>query len=102
MAKAGGEVSANAALLVRVVEYTVPDRNPDGELIAVITTILDPSNVSALQLATAYYDRWEEESVLDEIKADLRGKGETLRSRPRSWRSSRCGDCCWRITRSGR
>jgi hypothetical protein len=59
----------------------VPDRNPGGELIAVITTILDPTDVSAVDLATAYHDRWEEESVLDEIKTDLRGKGEVLRSK---------------------
>lgn len=80
-ARAGSEVPADVARLVRVVEYTVPDRNPDGELIVMITTILDPADVSALDLAAAYHDRWEEESVLDEIKTDLRGKAEVLRSK---------------------
>jgi hypothetical protein len=80
-AKTGGEVPADVARLVRVVEYTVPDRNPGGDLITVITTIGDPADVPALDLAAAYHDRWEEESVLDEIKTDLRGRGEVLRSK---------------------
>jgi hypothetical protein len=78
---AGGEVPADVARLVRVVDYTVPDRNPAGELITVITTILDPPELSGVDLATAYHDRWEEESALNEIKSDLRGRGEVLRSK---------------------
>ncbi|WP_331461185.1 IS4 family transposase [Micromonospora tarapacensis] len=77
----GGQVPADTARLVQVVDYTVPDRNPDGELITVITTILDPYEVSAMDLATAYHDRWEEESALNEIKSDLRGRGGVLQSK---------------------
>lgn len=80
-AKAGGEIPAELARLVRVVEYTVPDRKADGELIVVITTIIDPHELPALDLARAYHERWEEESALDEIKTDLRGNGEVLRSK---------------------
>ena len=40
-ARAGHQIPAEVARLVRVVEYTVPDRNPDGDLIAVITTVTD-------------------------------------------------------------
>ncbi|WP_196231935.1 IS4 family transposase [Salinispora arenicola] len=80
-ARAGGDVNADVARLVRVVEYTVPQRNPDGELITVVTTILDPYDVPALDLAAAYQQRWEEESALGEIKTDLRGRGEILRSK---------------------
>jgi hypothetical protein len=79
-ARAGAPVPEQLARIVRVVEYTVPDRNPDGELIAVITTILDPKEVSALELAGVYQQRWEEESAIDEVKTDLRGRGEVLRS----------------------
>jgi hypothetical protein len=79
--RAGQPVNESLAHLVRVVEYTVPDRNPDGELIAVITTILDPYQVPALDLAAAYHDRWEEETTFNEIKSELRGKGEVLRSK---------------------
>lgn len=81
LAKAGGQVPEHLARLVRVVEYTVPDRNPQGQLIAVVTTILDPKEVSALDLACAYHQRWEEESAIGEIKTDLRGKAEVLRSK---------------------
>jgi Insertion element 4 transposase N-terminal/Transposase DDE domain len=80
-AKAGHELPADIARVVRVVEYTVPDRNPDGELIVVITTVLDPHDLPALDLAEAYHQRWEEESALDELKTDLRGRGEVLRSK---------------------
>lgn len=83
-AKAGGQVPealARVVRVVRVVEYTVPDRNPDGELIAIITTILDPKHVSAMDFAGAYHQRWEEESCIDEVKTDLRGRAEVLRSK---------------------
>jgi Insertion element 4 transposase N-terminal/Transposase DDE domain len=80
-AKAGHELPADIARVLRVVEYTVPDRNPDGELIVVITTVLDPHDLPALDLAEAYHQRWEEESALDELKTDLRGRGEVLRSK---------------------
>jgi hypothetical protein len=80
-ARAGKEIPADTARIVRVVEYTVPNRNPDGELIVVITTILDPTDVPALDLAAAYHERWEEESVLDEIKTHHRGGAEVLRSK---------------------
>jgi hypothetical protein len=75
------DISAELARHVRVVEYTVADRNPDGELIAVITTVTDPHDIPAVDLAEAYHQRWEEESTLDEIKTDLRGRGEVLRSK---------------------
>lgn len=80
-AHAGQDIPADLARLVRVVEYTVPDRNPDGDLIVVITTVLDPHELPAVDLAEAYHQRWEEESALDEIKTDLRGRGEVLRSK---------------------
>ncbi|WP_344406289.1 IS4 family transposase, partial [Dactylosporangium fulvum] len=77
-ARAGHDVPADLARLVRVVEYTVPDRNPDSDLIVVVTTITDPHEVPATDLAEAYHQRWEEESALDELKTDLRGRGEVL------------------------
>lgn len=71
------------AHLVRVVEYDVPDRegNGTGELIAVLTTILDPADARADELAAAYHQRWEEETSNDQLKTHLRGPGKLLRSR---------------------
>lgn len=80
-ARTGQTIPADLARPVRVVEYTVPDRNPDGELIVVVTTLTDHHEVPAMELAGAYQQRWEEESALDEIKTDLRGRGEVLRSK---------------------
>lgn len=80
-ARTGQDIPAALARQVRVVEYTVPDRNPDGELIVVVTTLTDQHEVPALDLAAAYQQRWEEESALNEIKSELRGRGEILRSK---------------------
>jgi len=71
------------AHLVRVVEYDVPDRegNGTGELIVLLTTILDPAAARPDELAAAYHERWEEETGNDQLKTHLRGPGRVLRSR---------------------
>jgi hypothetical protein len=71
------------AHLVRVVEYDVPDRdgNGTGELIVVLSTICDPAAARADELASAYNQRWEEETGNDQLKTHLRGPGRILRSR---------------------
>ena len=66
---------------VRVVEYTVPDRNGTGETIRLITTIGDPAVAGAEALAVAYHERWEHETGNDQIKTHLRGPGRVLRSK---------------------
>ncbi|WP_190815795.1 IS4 family transposase [Saccharopolyspora pogona] len=82
-ARAGIEVDPDEAHLVRVVEYDVPDRdgNGTGELIVLLSTILDPAHARADELAAAYHDRWEEETANDQLKTHLRGPGRILRSR---------------------
>jgi Insertion element 4 transposase N-terminal/Transposase DDE domain len=69
--------------LVRVIEYNVPDRtgNGTGELITLITTIVDPDDVRADDLADIYHQRWEHETGNDQLKTHLRGPGKVLRSR---------------------
>jgi hypothetical protein len=71
------------AHLARVVEYDVPDRegNGSGELIVLLTTILDPADAHADELAAAYHERWEQETGHDQLKTHLRGPGKILRSR---------------------
>jgi hypothetical protein len=66
---------------VRVIEYEIPDREGDGELIALVTTITDPAAASAQELAQAYCQRWEEETGNDQLKTCLRGPGKVLRSK---------------------
>ena len=72
--------------LARVIEYDVPDRvgNGTGELIVLLSTILDPAGddgARADELAAAYHERWEQETANDQLKTHLRGPGRVLRSR---------------------
>jgi hypothetical protein len=82
-AEAGLEIHPDEAHLVRVVEYDVPDRDGDGigELIVLLSTMTDPADVRADELAGAYHERWEEETANDQLKTHLRGPGKILRSR---------------------
>ncbi|WP_209671724.1 IS4 family transposase [Amycolatopsis magusensis] len=62
---------------LRVIEYEIPNRDGRGEIIRLVTTILEPVEVSAAELAAVYHERWEEESVFDEIETHIRG-GSTV------------------------
>jgi hypothetical protein len=68
-------------LVVRVVEYTLDDGRDNDNVYQLITTILDPDDVSAEDLALAYEQRWEIETVLDELKTHQRGPRTVLRSK---------------------
>lgn len=66
---------------VRVIEYTlegVPDAEPIYRL---ITTILNPKEAPARELAALYHERWEIENAFDEFKTHLRGGNIVLRSK---------------------
>lgn len=69
------------ALTIRVVEYTIDDGRQNDEHYRLFTTILDPNDVSALDLAAAYTQRWEIESTFDELKTHQRGPRTVLRSK---------------------
>jgi hypothetical protein len=81
--RAGEPVRRDQAIPVRVIEYNVTDRegNGTGELICLITSILDPAEVTATELAEAYHDRWESETSFREKKTYLRRSGRVLRSK---------------------
>jgi len=80
-AAAGEDLDPAEAIVVRVIEYTVPDRGPDpGDVIRVITTITDPRETPSVMLAQAYHQRWEHETGNDQLKTHLRGPGRILRS----------------------
>jgi Insertion element 4 transposase N-terminal/Transposase DDE domain len=70
------------AIVVRVVEYTIADgRGAESGPIRLFTTLLDPNEVTATELAVAYAQRWEIESVFDEVKTHQRGSKVVLRSK---------------------
>ncbi len=73
---------------VRVVEYTL-DRDPGTgerlpaskkETYRLVTTVLDPDAAPAAELAALYSDRWEVETLLDEIKVHQQDGRLVLRS----------------------
>lgn len=81
-AESGIDIDPSDGYVVRVVEYDVPDRegNGTGEIICVITSVLDPAEATAQELAAAYNDRWECENLIDEVKTHQRGPAKVLRS----------------------
>jgi hypothetical protein len=69
-------------LVVRVITYTITDPALPGygETYRVLTTLLDPRQAPAHELACAYHERWEIEVVIDEVDTHQRLAGRTLRS----------------------
>ncbi|MFD5329597.1 IS4 family transposase, partial [Streptomyces sp. NPDC127092] len=68
-------------LTVRVIDYTLDDGRENPEQYRLLTTILDPSDAPAEDLALAYAQRWEIENTFDELKTHQRGPGVVLRSK---------------------
>jgi len=69
-------------IAVRVIEYTIDDgRAPEDEHYRLVTTLLDPGQAPALELAELYAQRWEFETALDELKTHQRGAKVVLRSK---------------------
>ena len=75
--------NAGAPITVRVIEYTLshPSREQGEPPIRLITTMVDPVQAPATELAALYGQRWEEESAFDELKTHQRGAGRVLRSK---------------------
>ena len=68
-------------LTVRVIDYTIDDGRENPEEYRLLTTILDPAQAPAEDLAVAYAQRWEIESTFDELKTHQRGPRAVLRSK---------------------
>jgi hypothetical protein len=66
---------------VRVVEYRLDGIAGVEPLYRLVTTLLDPTETPATELAALYHERWEIEGTLDELKTHLRGARAVLRSK---------------------
>jgi len=68
---------------VRLLEYRLEDPGvPQAEQrYRLITTLLDPEDAPAAELAPLYSERWELEGTLDELKTHQRGPRVVLRSK---------------------
>jgi len=65
-------------VVVRVIEYRIDGY---GETYRILTTILDPAQAPALELAYLYSERWTIETAFDEIKTHMRDGRIVLRSK---------------------
>ena len=70
-------------LLVRVVEYTLTDPAlpGHGQTHRLMTSLLDPGQCPALELACAYHERWEIELSVDEMDTHQKLARHPLRSK---------------------
>jgi hypothetical protein len=77
-----GQLTGESCLL-RLIQYHIDDpASPGyGQKYRLVTTILDPDDAPAHDLAVAYHERWEIELVADEIETHQHPDGPTLRSK---------------------
>ncbi|WP_457469659.1 IS4 family transposase [Streptomyces sp. TE4109] len=76
---AAGDRKHRDPVRVRVIEYTL-GREDDDTVYRLITTICNPQEAPAADLAGLYHQRWEIENTLDEIKTHQGGHRLVLRS----------------------
>ena len=77
----GAAERALPPMQVRVVDYTIDDGREHPAGYRLFTTLLDPAEASAAELAAAYHRRWEIELAFDELKTHQRGPRTVLRSK---------------------
>ena len=81
IATSGTQRAHRTPLTVRVIDYTLDDGRDNPEQYRLLTTILDPDDAPAQELALAYAQRWEIENTFDELKTHQRGPRAVLRSK---------------------
>ena len=69
------------AATVRVIEYRLHGVTDAEPLYRLVTSLLDPAQAPAAELAALYHQRWEIETALAELKTHLRGAKLVLRSK---------------------
>lgn len=80
-ASPGDQRKAREGIVVRVIDYRLEGVKDAEPLYRLATTILDPEKAPAKELAALYHERWEIETVFDELKTHLRGARIVLRSK---------------------
>jgi hypothetical protein len=96
---AGQKGAHPGGVVVRVVEYRVDG----GEVVRLLTDLMDPVAFPAGELAALYHQRWESESSFRQVKTFQRGPQEILRSadpelvRQEAWAHLAVHHCMTRI-----
>jgi len=73
--------ASTEGITVRVIDYALPNAADTQPRYRLLTTLLDEKTAPALELAALYNQRWEVESVFDELKTHLLQKRRVLRSK---------------------
>jgi len=84
---------------VRVIDYRLDGVPGTEPLYRLATTLLDPVETPAAEVAALYHERWEAETIFAEIKVALPGERLMLRSRRADLASRKCSVCCWPTSR---
>lgn len=66
---------------MRVIDYTLDDGRDNTTTYRLFTTMLDPEEACAVDLAAACAQRWEIETAFDELTTHQRGPRTVLRSK---------------------
>jgi hypothetical protein len=69
------------SIRVRVIDYRLEGVADAEPIYRLVTSVLDPQQAPAAELAALYHERWEIEAALDELKTHLRGARIVLRSK---------------------
>jgi hypothetical protein len=69
------------SIRVRVIEYRLEGVTDAEPIYRLVSSLLDPQQAPAQELAALYHERWEIETALDELKTHLRGARIVLRSK---------------------
>jgi hypothetical protein len=100
--------SRHGEIILRVIEYSLPELDGKTARYRLVTTLLDPKGAAAMELAALYHERWEVEGVFDELKIHLRKSRRVLRSKtPQGVRQEFYGwvlahyAVCWLMQRAG-
>lgn len=80
-ASARDRARQRGGITIRVMEYQMDGILDAEPLYRLVTTVLDPAQAPAEELAALYLERWEIEGAFDELKTHLRGAKIVLRSK---------------------
>ena len=73
--------ASTEGIMVRVIDYALPSIAEGQPRYRLLTTLLDEKLAPALELTALYHQRWEVETVFDELKIHLLQKRRVLRSK---------------------
>jgi hypothetical protein len=87
-------------MLVRVIDYSIDDGRENPTVYRLFTTLTDPDQAPAGELAAAYSQRWEIENTSTSSKLISADPGSCCARSPPTWSAKRSGGTCAATTPS--